>query len=153
MFRGAQAGNVDPKGRLKVSSLVRRRLKEEYASGEVFITSLDGKAVRIFPIREWAAVETILADRSAAGNQAADGAAKNKILFQANRYGAENTLDNQGRFLVPAVLRDSAGMRGEVKIQWQSNHMFVLSAANYEVEAAANELSTDELSRAADYGF
>ncbi len=153
MFRGAQSGNVDAKGRLKVSSLVQRRLQEQYESGEVFITSLDGVTVSVFPIKEWAAVESRLADKSTAGNQAADGAMKNKILFQANRYGAENTLDNQGRFLVPAVLRDSAGMRGEVKIQWQSNHMVVLSAANYEAAAAANELSGDELGRAADYGF
>lgn len=153
MFRGAQSGNVDAKGRLKVSSLVQRRLKEQYASREVFITSLNGVEVAVFPIQEWEAVEARLADKSAVGNQAADGAVKNKILFQANRYGAENTLDNQGRFLVPAVLRDSAGMRGEVKIQWQSNHMVVLSAANYDAAAAKNELSGDELQRAADYGF
>ncbi len=153
MFRGAQSGSVDAKGRLKTPALVRRRLRERYESGEVFITSLDGVTVNIFPIREWEAVEARLADKSTADNQAADGAAKNKILFQANRYGAENTLDNQGRFLVPAVLRDSAGMRGEVKIQWQSNHMVVLSAANYEAAAAVNKLSADEMGRAADYGF
>ncbi len=109
--------------------------------------------VSVFPITEWEDVEARLADKSIDGNQAAAGAVKNKILFQANRYGAENTLDNQGRFLVPAVLRDSAGMRGEVKIQWQSNHMVVLSATNYEAAAAANELSADELEHAADYGF
>ncbi len=153
MFRGTQSGNVDAKGRLKAPALVQRRLKEQYASGEVFITSLDGVTVNVFPIKEWETVEARLADKSTAGNQAPAGAVKNKILFQANRYGAENTLDNQGRFLVPAVLRDSAGMRGEVKIQWQSNHMVVLSAANYDAAAAANELSADELGHAADYGF
>lgn len=153
MFRGAQSGNVDTKGRLKVSSLVQRRLKEKYESGEVFITSLDGVTVKIFPITEWEVVEAGLANKAASGNQAPDGAIKNKILFQANRHGAENNLDNQGRFLVPAVLRDSAGMRGEVNIQWQSNHMVVLSAANYEAAAVANELSASEMGHAADYGF
>ena len=102
MFRGAQTGNVDAKGRLKPSATVQRALTETYESGDVFITSLDGVAVKIFPIKEWEAVEARLADKSPDGNKELNGAVKNKFLFQANRYGAENTLDNQGRFLVPA---------------------------------------------------
>lgn len=153
MFRGAQTGNVDAKGRLKPSATVQRALTETYESGDVFITSLDGVAVKIFPIKEWEAVEARLADKSPDGNKELNGAVKNKFLFQANRYGAENTLDNQGRFLVPALLRDTAGMRGEVNIQWQSNHMVVLSAANYDAATVANKLSSDELGRSADYGF
>ncbi len=153
MFRGTQTGNVDAKGRLKPSALAQRDLKEEYESGDVFITSKDGVTVSIYPIKEWEAVEARLANKPTEGKQEMDGALKNKILFQANRFGAESTLDNQGRFLVPALLRDTAGMRGEVKIQWQSNRLVVLNAENFERAAIDNELSTDELGRAADYGI
>ncbi len=151
MFRGTQTGRVDDKGRLKLPALVRSRMVEEYREPKVFITSLDGEEVKVFPLREWEAVETSLSNKSPDGNEA-DGEIKQKILFQVNRFGAEETLDNQGRILVPAVLREAAGMRGEVKILWQSNHLFVVSAARFEEAAEENRLTTIDKRYAANLG-
>ena len=151
MFRGTQTGRVDDKGRLKLPALVRSRMVEEYREPKVFITSLDGEEVKVFPLREWEAVETSLSNKSPDGNEA-DGEIKQKILFQVNRFGAEETLDNQGRILVPAVLREAAGMRGEVKILWQSNHLLVMSAARFEEAAEANRLTAIDKRYAANLG-
>ena len=151
MFRGTQTGRVDDKGRLKLPALVRSRVVEEYREPKVFITSLDGEEVKVFPLREWEAVETSLSNKSPDGNEA-DGEIKQKILFQVNRFGAEETLDNQGRILVPAVLREAAGMRGEVKILWQSNHLFVVSAARFEEAAEENRLTAIDKRYAANLG-
>ena len=151
MFRGTQTGRVDDKGRLKLPALVRSRMVEEYREPKVFITSLDGEEVKVFPLREWEAVESSLSNKSPDGNEA-DGEIKQKILFQVNRFGAEETLDNQGRILVPAVLREAAGMRGEVKILWQSNHLFVVSAARFEEAAEENRLTAIDKRYAANLG-
>lgn len=151
MFRGTQTGRVDDKGRLKLPALVRSRMVEEYREPKVFITSLDGEEVKVFPLHEWEAVETSLSNKSPDGNEA-DGEIKQKILFQVNRFGAEETLDNQGRILVPAVLREAAGMRGEVKILWQSNHLFVVSAARFEEAAEENRLTAIDKRYAANLG-
>lgn len=151
MFRGTQTGRVDDKGRLKLPALVRSRMVEEYREPKVFITSLDGEEVKVFPLREWEAVETSLSNKSPDGNEA-DGEIKQKILFQVNRFGAEETLDKQGRILVPAVLREAAGMRGEVKILWQSNHLFVVSAARFEEAAEENRLTAIDKRYAANLG-
>lgn len=151
MFRGTQTGRVDDKGRLKLPALVRSCLEEEYREPKVFITSLDGEEVKVFPLREWESVETRLSEKSSAGNES-DGEIKQKILFQANRFGAEETLDNQGRILVPAVLREAAGMRGEVKILWQSNHLFVVNAERFEAAADANTLTANDKRYAANLG-
>lgn len=151
MFRGTQTGRVDDKGRLKLPALVRSRMVEEYREPKVFITSLDGEEVKVFPLREWEAVEISLSNKSPDGNEA-DGEIKQKILFQVNRFGAEETLDNQGRILVPAVLREAAGMRGEVKILWQSNHLFVVSAARFEEAAEENRLTAIDKRYAANLG-
>ena len=151
MFRGTQTGRVDDKGRLKLPALVRSRMVEEYREPKVFITSLDGEEVKVFPLPEWEAVETSLSNKSPDGNEA-DGEIKQKILFQVNRFGAEETLDNQGRILVPAVLREAAGMRGEVKILWQSNHLFVVSAARFEEAAEENRLTAIDKRYAANLG-
>ena len=151
MFRGTQTGRVDDKGRLKLPALVRSRLEEEYREPTIFVTSLDGEEVKVFPLREWERVETRLSEKSSDGNES-DGEIKQKILFQANRYGAEETLDNQGRILVPAVLREAAGMRGEVKILWQSNHLLVVNAARFEEAAEANQLTAIDKRYAANLG-
>jgi len=151
MFRGTQTGRVDDKGRLKLPALVRSCLEEEYREPKVFITSLDGEDVKVFPLREWETVETRLSEKSSDGNEA-DGEIKQKILFQANRFGAEEALDNQGRILVPAVLREAAGMRGEVKILWQSNHLYVVNAARFDEAADANTLTSTDKRYAANLG-
>ena len=151
MFRGTQTGRVDDKGRLKLPALVRSCLEEEYRDPKVFITSLDGEEVKVFPLREWETVETRLSEKTSDGNES-DGEIKQKILFQANRFGAEETLDNQGRILVPAVLREAAGMRGEVKILWQSNHLYVVNAARFDEAADANTLTSTDKRYAANLG-
>ena len=153
MFRGVQNGNVDDKGRLKLPASVNRRLRDRYHQADIFVTSLDGETVKLFPIREWESVEARLSEKSAGPDQALNGALKNKILFQANHFGAEETLDGQGRLLIPATLRDSVGMRGAVKIQWQSNHMLVMAEARYNAAIEEHTLTADDLQQAANLGL
>ena len=153
MFRGVQTGSVDDKGRLKLPASVKRLLKDLYSQLDIFVTSLDGKTVKVFPIREWEMVEARLAEKSTGPDQAQTGAVKNRMLFQGNHFGAEETLDGQGRLLVPFVLRESAAMKGAVRIQWQANHMLVMSEARYKEAAEQNALTAEDLSHAADLGL
>ena len=152
LFRGTQSGNVDEKGRLKLPAKVRQRFENQYEDRDVFITSLDGKVVKLFPMREWEAVETRLSEKSTESKDM-DGEVKDKILFQANKYGSEESLDNQGRVLVPAVLRETAGMSGEVKILWSSNHMLVLSGSQFDKVSEQKELTAEESKHAANLGI
>lgn len=163
MFRGLQTGRVDEKYRLKFPAFVQKRLAELYGIEEtdgdkktvrvdVFITSLDGKEIKIYPISEWERVERTLADKSGDGNSL-DGKRKNKILFLANHFGAEQSLDNQGRILVPVPLREGSGAGCEIKMVWQSNHLLAMSEENYEKKMAQNMLDDEELSYAENLGF
>ncbi len=153
MFRGLQSGRVDDKYRLKFPAFVQKKLAlEEYGGGNVFITSLDGKEIKIYPMPEWERVERTLAEKSSDGNSA-DGKRKNKFLFLANHYGAEQSLDNQGRILIPVPLRDGSGVGCEIKMVWQSNHLLALNEENYEQKMTRNELDEDEMSYAANLGF
>ena len=151
LFRGTQTGKVDAKGRLKLPARVRQRFEEAYADRDLFITSLDGVAVKVFPLKEWEAVEARLSEKSTESKEI-DGEVKDKILFQANKYGAEETLDNQGRMLVPAVLREAVGTSGEVRMVWQANHLFVLSASLFEQEAESKALTAEDFRHAANLG-
>lgn len=153
MFRGVQNGSVDDKGRLKLPVIVKRSLREKYGLPDLFVTSLDGNVVKVFPLKEWEIVEAMLSRRTPDPDQGKDGFRKNKILFQTNRYGSEQSVDRQGRFRIPMELRDTAGMRGAVKIQWQTNHLLVMSEASYNDAAEANALSAGDLLHAANLGL
>ena len=153
MFRGTQNGSVDAKGRLKLSVIVKRRLKQTYSQPEVFVTSLDGRTAKVYPIREWEEVERHLFGKAAGAEPPADAAVRNRILFHANRYGSEERVDAQGRLLVPSPLRETAGMKGPVKIQWQTNHLLVMSEDQFNEAIEANRLSQSDFELAARLGL
>ena len=141
---------MDDKFRLKMPALVRGALLAKYENPGVFITSLSGEDVRVYPVSEWEAVERRL---SQPNENAApmDGDTKTKILLQANHHGADGALDNQGRILIPASLREEAGMRGEVHLTWSKNHVLVLSADAYRTRLGA-KLTKEEIAFAANAG-
>ena len=91
MFTGVQTAFLDEEGRLNLPRSVSNGLDKEYRDRQLFVTSLDGESVKVFPLREWEVVEARLSDPSPEGNEP-DGVLKDKILFQANRFGAEETL-------------------------------------------------------------
>lgn len=147
MFRGVQTGRVDDKSRLKLPAAVKNRILEKYDSGEVFITSLNGDDARVYPLAEWVAVERSLSERTPGGDP--QNAKRNKkLLFRANHFGADETLDNQGRILVPGPLRDGLGARSEVFLQWTGSCLLVLSAERYRQQLDEAALDDDDLAYA-----
>ena len=153
LFRGVRAASVDDKGRLKLPASVNRAIRRKYEEPDLFVTSLDGKSVKAYPITQWEAVEDTLSRPSSGPDPDPDGPLKTKILFQANRWGAEETVDGQGRFLVPAPLREASGMKGTVMIQWEKNHMLIMNETKYDETASKYEISEGELQRAQSMGL
>lgn len=138
LFRGTHSVKVDDKGRLKLPSLVKDRLFEQYgAQAGYFVTSLTGDKVLIYPLAEWERIEDSLAQVPQFDKL------KNKFLNAANFYGAEATVDDQGRMLIPAKLRESAGVKGEVTLLWISNRIEVQNADRHEASVQGNPF-TDE---------
>jgi MraZ protein len=109
MFRGNNPATVDGKGRLKIPTAFKSELDEKYGQ-EFFVTSLDGKSVRIYPLSVWVKLEAKLAPLPTMNK------AKKSFLDRTNYWGQMSTADSQGRILIPAQLRQSAGMNGEVDV-------------------------------------
>ena len=61
MLRGNYTARVDEKGRLKIPTAFRRYIEEKYTTQEVYVTSLNGDCVRIYPLPEWESIEQRLA--------------------------------------------------------------------------------------------
>src|SRR5437016_2105665 len=118
MFRGNHPTRVDEKGRLKVPSEFKRLIDEKYGV-QFYITSLDGKVAQVYPFQEWQKIEEKLAGLSNFNPT------KKKFLNRTNYYGQVVEMDGQGRLLVPSLLRDSAGIKGEVAVLGKLTFMVV----------------------------
>src|ERR1700733_12071160 len=109
MFRGNNPASVDEKGRLKIPTAFKTELDEKYGQ-DFFITSLDGQSARIYPLPVWIKMEEKLALLPSMNK------AKKMFLDRANYWGQSARADAQGRILIPALLRESAGLQGEVAV-------------------------------------
>ena len=56
MLRGNYAAKIDDKARLKIPNAFRALIEKAHG-GEVFVTSLTGESVRLYPMPVWLALE------------------------------------------------------------------------------------------------
>jgi MraZ protein len=109
MFRGSAPAKVDDKGRLKVPTDFRRFLEERYGP-DLFVTSIHGDSVLLYPLPVWEELEARL------GAVPATDRAKGKFLERVSYFGQQVRLDGQGRLVIPQLLRESAGMSADVEV-------------------------------------
>lgn len=110
MFRGSYTARIDEKSRLKVPSDFRR-LIEEHFGRQVFVTSLDGRCVRIYPMPTWLEIEQKLGATGVVRDPSTQ-----RFFQRTNYFGQSAELDNQGRVLIHQRLREAADMSGEVDV-------------------------------------
>ncbi len=115
MLRGANAINLDAKGRLAMPSRYRDRLVESCGGQLVATIGLEERCLWIYPLHEWEIVEQQL---KVAPNMHPAVKRLNRLLIgNAN----EIELDSHGRFVVPPLLRDHAGLDKKVMLVGQLN--------------------------------
>jgi transcriptional regulator MraZ len=90
-----------------------RSLLESKYGRELFVTSLSGEYVSVYPMPVWLEVEQKLAQVPSTNPS------KLRYLDRVNYFGQVAELDGQGRVLIPVRLRDSATMTGEVDVLGQ----------------------------------
>ena len=108
-LRGSHQAKIDEKGRLKIPNAFRALVEKTHGS-ELFVTSLTGESVRIYPMPVWLALEERLT------RVPTTLPARNRFLDRVNYYGQAAEIDTQGRVLIHQRLRESAGMAGEVDV-------------------------------------
>ena len=147
MFRGNHPTRVDEKGRLKVPAEFKRTMEERYGGGQFYITSRDGKVAEIYPFEEWQRIEEKLAKVSNFNP------AKKKFLDRVNYYGQMVEIDNQGRLLIPQLLRDSADVKGEVLVFGNLTYLEVRNAEQFRKHLEANPITPEDEKTLADLGI
>ena len=109
MFRGNHPAKVDEKGRLKLPAAFKQILDAQNVT-QFYITSVDGKSAEIWPLPEWEKRERQLAEFSTMDD------AVQKYLNLTSYYGQQVEMDNQGRVLLPQILRGKAQLDADVAV-------------------------------------
>ena len=146
MLRGNQPATVDDKGRIKVPTSFRTAIRDAYGA-EVFLTSLDGDNVRLYPLPVWTALEERI-NRIPAMNPA-----RQKLMDRVNYFGHVTTMDKQGRVLVPALLREKADISGEVVVMGQMDYLVVWNHEVFRQRLDAEPLSAEDFEKLAELGI
>lgn len=145
MLRGSASAKIDDKGRLKVPTGFKAVIADTHGT-ELFVTSLSGESVRIYPMPVWLEVERRLA------LMPSTHPSRQRFLDHVNFYGQETEFDVQGRVLIQPRLRESALMSGEVDVLGQQNFLEVWNHDRFVTRL--KESFTEEDARAlADYGI
>jgi MraZ protein len=147
MLRGNHPARVDSKGRLKIPNGFLTELRAAYGS-ELFVTSVTGEFVRLYPMPVWLEVERRLASVPSANPSRA------RFLDRVNFFGQVVTIDRQGRVLLPQMLREMAAMSGDVSVLGLQNHLAVWNQKRLQERLFKREPFTDEDGRIlAEYGI
>jgi MraZ protein len=122
--RGTRSAKCDEKGRLKLNSEFLQYLKQ-LGETKLFVTTLDERTARLYPIPRWKETEKILE------TETVNPLGAESLLFMANYYGEDVEIDDQGRVLVPKLLRQELGLEGQtVYMLWVKGAIEVHSEAN-----------------------
>ena len=118
MLRGNSPAKIDDRGRLKIPNGFRSLIEDEHGR-DLFVTSLHGDSVRLYPMTVWTAIEKRLSQIPSTHPS------RLKFLDRVNFFGQAAALDKQGRVVIPQLLRESAAMAGDVSVLGLQNHLEV----------------------------
>ena len=137
MLRGNHPASVDEKGRLKIPASFLQLIETNFGL-DVFVTSLRGDNVRIYPMDTWVEFEKRL------GAMPDFHPTKQKLLKRVHFYGQANTLDKQGRLVIPAQLRESAQMKGNVDVLGMQDRLDVWNHAVLKGQLEEEQFGEDD---------
>jgi len=144
-LRGNYPAKVDEKGRLKIPAVYLEQLKQ--FGNQFYITSPTGDSARIYPISVWQAIEEKLSKVSSQ-NQA-----KRKFLMHTSYYGQMAEMDQQGRVLLPAILREKAQTKSEVDVFGALDYLEVMNHAKVMDEMKRDPFTDDDFKALEDLGI
>ena len=146
MFRGNAPARIDDKGRLKVPNAFRTLVEGQHGR-ELYLTSLTGESVRIYPMPVWLDLEQKLAAMPSTHPS------KLRFLDRVNYFGSAGELDSQGRVLIPTRLRDSATMIGDVDVLGMISYLDVWNHERFLTKLQRDAFSDDDARALSEFGI
>lgn len=146
MLRGSIAAKIDDKGRLKVPNAFRSAIAEKY--GDVlYVTSVTGNSVLIYPMSVWVDIEEKLK------GVPSSLPARRRYFDRVNYFGQQVEFDRQGRVSIHGRLRESAEMVGEVDVFGNLSYLEVWNHERFAKKLEQEPLTDEDFGTLAEYGI
>lgn len=138
-FRETTTNTIDPKGRLSIPARFRDIIRGD--GGRVFVTRLDS-ALNAYTSAAWLKIERKILNMA-------------ETSIETRRFrrffvggAAECVCDKQGRILIPAMLRQYAGLDKHIVLVGQINHFQIWDRDRYEADVILfeQEVTSKEVS-------
>jgi transcriptional regulator MraZ len=146
VLRGNYTAKIDDKGRLKIPNAFRALVEQTHGT-ELFVTSLTGEYVRIYPMPVWLALEEKLA------RVPSTHPARVKFFDRVNYFGQTAEIDSQGRVVIHQRLRESAGTTGEVDVLGQYEYLDVWNHDRFVAKMQRDPFNDEDAKALAEFGI
>ena len=125
MFRGANAINLDTKGRLAIPTRYRQSLLDDCNGQLVCTVDNQQSCLLLYPLPEWEEIELKLIKLSSMIP------AERRMQRLLLGHAAEGEMDKSGRILIPTPLRHHAKLSKEVMLVGQLNKFEIWDAETW----------------------
>jgi MraZ protein len=122
-------------------------LLESKYGRELYLTSLTGDYVRIYPMPVWVELEQKLAAVPSTNPS------KLRFLDRVNFFGQSVELDSQDRVLIPVRLRDAAIMVGDVDVLGQFSYLDVWNHDRFLAKLKGDPFTDDDARTLSEFGI
>jgi MraZ protein len=112
----------------------------------VFVTSVSGESVRIYPMPVWLEVERRIS------KMPSNHPSLLKFLDRVNYYGQTSEIDAQGRIVVPPLLRDSASIVGDVRVFGKIEYLEVWNEERFAQKLARDQWTDEDGFKLSEHG-
>ena len=146
MLRGNLYTKIDDKGRLKIPTAFRALIAEKYGEA-LYVTSVTGESVRIYPMPVWVRIEEKLAQVPSTHPS------RLRFFDRVNYFGQPAEFGKQGRVSIHGRLRESAQMLGVVDVFGQYDYLEVWNHERFVRRLDQEPFTDDDARSLADFGI
>lgn len=126
MFRGINRIHIDAKGRMVMPTRYRERLQLDDCHKVVLTIDTEDQCLLLYPLPEWEVIEKKLA-----GLPSFNPAAR-RIQRLLIGHATDVEIDNQGRVLLPSLLRDFARLKKKAVLVGQGKKLELWDEEHWE---------------------
>lgn len=146
MFRGHFQLRMDEGSRIRLPTAFAALIREQF-DDQLYLTSLEGESLRIYPLKQWLELESRLRQLPSMH------AGREKVLMRFTYYGSTVGLDRSGRIVVPQLIRESAGLTGDVSLLGYIDHMQAWDSQSLQQRLDEQPLTNEDKNLLAELGI
>ena len=145
-LRGSYIVKVDDGGRIKIPEEFRNIIETNYGK-EVFVTSLNGEYVQVYPVKIWEKIEERIFNAPSTNPSVV------KFIERTSYYGKTTQIDPKGRILIHPLLRQKSQLNGEVIILGSQNSLRIWNKTIFEKRRMEEPITIEDLKVLSEFGI